>query len=105
MPADIQVHSIFLVVFNTMAPLFFMLMFKIVFKRVCSIYCSFQFAERALGHHLLDNNGGPSAEYYISLARLKLQKHLLDEAEENLKEALQVDHQVSPFIRGIWKFS
>lgn len=54
-----------------------------------------QFTERALAKHLLDPMGGPSAEYNIALARLKLQKHSLDEAEECLSEALQYDHQVS----------
>ena len=54
----------------------------------------FQFAERSLAHHLLDEYGGPSAQYHIALARLKLQKRNLEEAEESLKEALQFDHQV-----------
>ena len=53
-----------------------------------------QFTERALAHHLLDDYGGPSAQYHIALARLKLQKRILEEAEESLKEALQFDHQV-----------
>ena len=53
-----------------------------------------QFTERALAHHLLDVSGGPSAEYHIALARLKLQKDQLQEAEESLKEALQFDYQV-----------
>ena len=55
---------------------------------------SFQFTERALAHHLLDPLGGTNAQYHIALARLKLQKHQMDEAEESLKEALQFDHQV-----------
>ena len=56
-----------------------------------------QFAERALAHHLLDPLGGPSAAYYISRARLELQKQepdTVEEAEKSLKEALQFDHQV-----------
>ncbi len=53
-----------------------------------------QFTERALAHHLLDPIGGPSVEYHLSLARLKLQKHDMEEAEESLKEALQFDHEV-----------
>ena len=53
-----------------------------------------QFTERTLAHHLLDDLGGPSAEYYIAMARLDLQKQALEDAEVNLKEALQFDHQV-----------
>ena len=53
-----------------------------------------QFAERTLAHHLLDALGGPSARYYICLATLKLQRQLMEEAEEALKEALQFEHQV-----------
>ena len=58
-----------------------------------------QFTERALAHHLLDDYGGPSAQYHIALARLKLQKRILEEAEESLKEALQFDHQVYPIVK------
>ena len=54
-----------------------------------------QFTERVLSHQLLDPLGGPSAEYHIALARLKLQKSDMDEAEASLKEALQFDHQVN----------
>lgn len=55
-----------------------------------------QFAERALAKHLLEDGptGGPSAEYHIALARLLLQKQQLEEAEYNLNQALQYDHQV-----------
>ena len=55
----------------------------------------FQFTERALAHHLLDPLGGPSAEFHIALARLKLQKNELEEADKNLHEALQFDYNVS----------
>ncbi|KAK2186875.1 hypothetical protein NP493_185g01050 [Ridgeia piscesae] len=51
------------------------------------------FTERALAYHLLEPMGGPSAEYHIALARLKLQKRQLEEAAESLQEALQFDHQ------------
>ncbi|KAI0237880.1 Cilia- and flagella-associated protein 70 [Lamellibrachia satsuma] len=51
------------------------------------------FTERALAYHLLEPTGGPSAEYHIALARLKLQKRQLQEAAESLQEALQFDHQ------------
>jgi len=62
--------------------------------RVYGFTSCLQFAERALAHHLLDPVGGPSAEYHISLAHLKLQKHQMEEAEKSLQEALQFDHQV-----------
>ena len=52
-----------------------------------------QFAERTLAHDLLDPLGGPSSRYYICLATLKLQRQLMEEAEEALKEALQFEHQ------------
>ncbi|XP_077996402.1 cilia- and flagella-associated protein 70-like isoform X2 [Glandiceps talaboti] len=51
------------------------------------------FCERALAHELLSPSGGPSAPYYVALARLKLQRKELEEAEENLREALVMDHQ------------
>ena len=38
--------------------------------------------------------GGPTAHYHIALARVKLQKSELPEAEESLNEALQFDYQV-----------
>ena len=53
-----------------------------------------QFTERALAKHLLSPLGGPSAEYHIALAQLKLQKNQLTEAEDSLNEALSYDHQV-----------
>ncbi|XP_071963132.1 cilia- and flagella-associated protein 70-like [Antedon mediterranea] len=52
-----------------------------------------QFCERALAHELLAPKGGPSAIYYIALARLKLQKKELEEAEESIKEALVISNQ------------
>lgn len=51
------------------------------------------FTERALSKHLLLPLGGPSSEYHISLAQLKLQKQQLPEAEDSLNEALAYDHQ------------
>ncbi|KAL5008723.1 hypothetical protein ScPMuIL_014304 [Solemya velum] len=51
------------------------------------------FTERSLAHELLLPTGGPTAIYHIAYARLKLQKHELDEAEESLNEAMQFDHQ------------
>ncbi|XP_053401426.1 cilia- and flagella-associated protein 70-like isoform X42 [Mercenaria mercenaria] len=51
------------------------------------------FTERALAHELLSPMGGLTAHYHIALARVKLQKSDLKEAEESLNEALQFDYQ------------
>ncbi|KAL4238526.1 Cilia- and flagella-associated protein 70 [Mactra antiquata] len=51
------------------------------------------FTERALAHELLSPMGGLTAQYHISLARVKLQKNELKEAEDSLNEALQFDYQ------------
>lgn len=51
------------------------------------------FAERALAHHLLEPFGGTSAKYLIALARLHMQKNQLQDAEQCLAEAVQVDFQ------------
>lgn len=58
------------------------------------LFWCWQFTERSLAHELLLPTGGPTAIYHIAYARLKLQKHELDEAEESLNEAMQFDHQV-----------
>ena len=47
-----------------------------------------------MAHELLCPMGGPTAHYHIALARVKLQKSELPEAEESLNEALQFDYQV-----------
>lgn len=52
-----------------------------------------------MAHELLSPMGGLTAQYHISLARVKLQKNDLKEAEESLNEALQFDYQVGV----IWK--
>ncbi|XP_033734255.1 cilia- and flagella-associated protein 70-like isoform X5 [Pecten maximus] len=51
------------------------------------------FTERALAHELLTPTGGPTSDYHICYARLKLQKKEFNDAEESLTEALQFDHQ------------
>ncbi|XP_052275784.1 cilia- and flagella-associated protein 70-like isoform X5 [Dreissena polymorpha] len=51
------------------------------------------FTERALAHELLSPLGGATALYHISLARVKLQKRELHQAEDSLNEALQFDYQ------------
>lgn len=53
-----------------------------------------QFTERALAHELLSPVGGPTSQYHIAFARLKLQKKETTDAEESLNEALQFDYQV-----------
>ncbi|XP_074658992.1 cilia- and flagella-associated protein 70-like isoform X2 [Tubulanus polymorphus] len=51
------------------------------------------FTERALAHELLLPTGGPTSEYHIAYARLKLQRKEFEEAEESLNEALEQDYQ------------
>lgn len=55
------------------------------------------FTERALGIQLLhaSREGGPTADFHIAMARLKLQKRELQDAEEELNDALQLDYQVA----------
>lgn len=38
--------------------------------------------------------GGPTADYYVALARLHMMKEEYDSAETDLKQATQIDHQV-----------
>lgn len=69
----------------------------------CSIYMhaiewlldvkAIPFTERALAHELLSPVGGPTSQYHIAFARLKLQKKETTDAEESLNEALQFDYQ------------
>ena len=73
---------------------------QIIFKRFIRIieklsYCfSLQMAESALAHELVASNGSPSADYYLALGRLKIQQKEFAEAEENLKQAMVLKHQV-----------
>jgi len=57
-----------------------------------------------LAHELLSPMGGATAHYHIALARVKLQKRELEEAEESLNEALQFDYQVKGFLVMLGKF-
>ncbi|XP_072032330.1 cilia- and flagella-associated protein 70-like isoform X2 [Amphiura filiformis] len=52
-----------------------------------------QFCERALAHELLAPLGGPTPAYHVALARMKLQKKELDDADHSLKEALVLNYQ------------
>jgi len=58
------------------------------------------FTDLALFKHLDASMGGPSSEYYIALAQLRLQRRELREAEDALNEALGYDHQ-NPDVWGI----
>lgn len=42
--------------------------------------------------------GGPTADYYVALARLHMMKEQYDAAEGDLKQATQIDHQVCNLI-------
>lgn len=80
---------------------------KFMYSFVCSIYMqaiewllevkAVPFTERALGIQLLNvsREGGPTADFHIAMARLKLQKKELTDAEEELNDALQLDYQVA----------
>ncbi|XP_031552846.1 cilia- and flagella-associated protein 70-like [Actinia tenebrosa] len=52
-----------------------------------------QLAESALAHELVACSGEPSAEYYITLGRLKIQQMQYEEAEDKLKQAIVLNHQ------------
>ncbi|KAM3917603.1 cilia- and flagella-associated protein 70 isoform 2-T3 [Leptodactylus fuscus] len=52
-----------------------------------------QFVQRALSHELLSPDGGPSCQYHLMCAQLHLLKKEFDAANENLREASQVEHQ------------
>lgn len=54
---------------------------------------SLKFAGIALSKELLDPMGGPTADYYVALARLHMMKEKYDSAEADLKQATQIDHQ------------
>ena len=51
-------------------------------------------AESALAHELVASNGAPNAEYYLALGRLQIKQKQFAEAEENLKQAMVLQHQV-----------
>ncbi|XP_069840411.1 cilia- and flagella-associated protein 70 [Dendropsophus ebraccatus] len=52
-----------------------------------------QFVQRALSHELLSPDGGPSCKYHLLCAQVHLLRKEYDAANENLKEASQIDHQ------------
>ncbi|XP_075686885.1 cilia- and flagella-associated protein 70 isoform X2 [Rhinoderma darwinii] len=52
-----------------------------------------QFVQRALSHELLSPDGGPSCQYHLMCAQVHLLRKEFDAANENLREASQVNHQ------------
>lgn len=58
----------------------------------------FQFAERCLGHELVCLQGGPSLDYYLMFAQLKLLKHQFNLAESSLQEVILIDFQVNSLV-------
>lgn len=51
--------------------------------------------DAALAHELVASNGSPGGDYYVLLGRLKIQQKNFIEAEENLKQAIAVKHEVT----------
>lgn len=46
-----------------------------------------------MARELVNPNGGPSCQYHIILAKIKLAKNQLDEAEKHCNAALMFDYQ------------
>lgn len=47
-----------------------------------------------MAHELVSANGKPGADYFVLLGRLKIQQKSFIEAEENLKQAIVLKHEV-----------
>ncbi|XP_022809680.1 cilia- and flagella-associated protein 70-like [Stylophora pistillata] len=60
----------------------------------CVFVIRYQLTDAALAHELVAANGEPGARYYVLLGRLKIQQKSFIEAEENLKQAVVLKHQV-----------
>ena len=60
----------------------------------CVFVIRYQLTDAALAHELVAANGEPGARYYVLLGRLKIQQKSFIEAEENLKRAVVLKHQV-----------
>jgi hypothetical protein len=60
-------------------------------------YNAFPWAEKCLAKELVNPKGGPSCEFHVLLARVKLAKSQLEEAEKHCCSALSFDYQVSCF--------
>jgi hypothetical protein len=53
-----------------------------------------KWAEKCMAKELLNPNGGPNSQYHILLAKIKLAKNQLEEAERHITESLVFDYQV-----------
>ena len=53
-----------------------------------------KWAEKCMAKELLNPNGGPNGQYHILLAKIKLAKNQLEEAERHITESLVFDYQV-----------
>nr|DBA19215.1 TPA: hypothetical protein GDO54_015081 [Pyxicephalus adspersus] len=60
-----------------------------------------QFVQRALAHELLSPDGGATCKYYVMCAQMNLLRKEFEAANENLREASQIDHQ-NP---DVWAFT
>ena len=47
-----------------------------------------------MAKELVNSSGGPSCQYHILLARIKLVRNQLEEAEKHCNDALLFDYQV-----------
>ena len=65
----------------------------------------FKLTDAALAHELVTCNGEPGADYYVLLGRLKIQQKNFIEAEENLKQAIVVKHEVTKDFHVSWESS
>ena len=65
----------------------------------------FKLTDAALAHELVASNGSPGGDYYVLLGRLKIQQKIFIEAEENLKQAIAVKHEVNKDLRMSWESS
>ena len=66
----------------------------VVSINVCIFVTGYQLTDAALAHELVAANGEPGARYYVLLGRLKIQQKSFIGAEENLKQAVMLKHQV-----------
>ena len=48
-----------------------------------------------MAKELLNPNGGPNGQYHVLLAKIKLAKNQLEEAEKHITESLAYDYQVN----------
>lgn len=65
----------------------------------------FKLTDAALAHELVASNGSPGGDYYVLLGRLKIQQKNFIEAEENLKQAIAVKHEVTEDLHVSWESS